>query len=216
MISLEIGDSGISWVSERMSLEDGDRLRRCIQPLYVALAVKDAYMVLVKRQLSRLNISILEQEGAPGVPSLPPHKALSSDLQTLDGLSPVPQSEAQAVPPTGPQENSSRDNGGVPLHPSLLISTLQRLPLPEFGPGSDLYAASLAFRWRLNECWARELHPPRRGAFYFVGPVGLKGPKGFCRVDVRGEYDPVTGTWALVSMQLKDVSIFNQKALGGP
>ncbi|KAF7593888.1 hypothetical protein BBP40_010699 [Aspergillus hancockii] len=212
---LEIAATGISWVSERMSLEDGDRLRRCIQPLYVALAVKDAYMVLVKRQLSRFNITILEQERVPGVSSLPPHRTLPSDLQTLDGLRSVPQPEAQVVSPTGPQESTPRDNGDTRFHPSLLISTLQRLPLPNFGPGSDLYAASLAFRWRLKECWARELHHPRRGAFYFIGPVGLKGPRGFCRVEVRGEYDPVTGTWNLVSMQLKDVSIFHQKALGG-
>ncbi|KAE8320860.1 hypothetical protein BDV39DRAFT_187101 [Aspergillus sergii] len=213
---LEFTDSGISWVSKPMSLEDGDRLRRCVQPLSVALAIKDAYMILVKRQLSRLNITGLEQEQAPGTSSLSSHKALSAELQPLDRLHPVHRSQTQLTPPTSSQGGTLRDKGGVDLHPSLIISTLQRLPLPKFGPGSDLYAASLAFKIRLKDCWARELHRPRRGAFYFIGPVGLKGPRGFCRVEVKGEYDPATASWSLISMQLKDVSIFNQKALGGP
>ncbi|OGM39967.1 hypothetical protein ABOM_011251 [Aspergillus bombycis] len=213
---LEFTDGGISWVSKPMSLEDGDRLRRCVQPLSVALAIKDAYMILVKRQLSRLNITGLEQEQAPGTSSLPSHKTLSSELQPLDGLHPMHQSETQSTSPTGSQEGTLRDKGGADLHHSLVISTLQRLPLPKFGPGSDLYAASLAFKMRLKDCWAQELHRPRRGAFYFIGPVGLKGPRGFCRVEVKGEYDPATASWSLVSMQLKDVSIFNQTALGGP
>ncbi|KAE8376177.1 hypothetical protein BDV26DRAFT_266091 [Aspergillus bertholletiae] len=213
---LEFTNSGVSWVSKPMSLEDGDCLRRCVQPLSVALAIKDAYIILVKRQLSRLNITNLEQEQASDTSSLPSHKALSSGLQPLDGLHPVHQSETQLTPPTSSQGDALRDKGGADLHPSLIISTLQRLPLPKFGPGSDLYAASLAFKMRLNDCWARELHRPRRGAFYFIGPVGLKGPKGFCRVEVKGEYDPATASWSLISMQLKDVSIFNQKALGGP
>ncbi|KAE8130742.1 hypothetical protein BDV38DRAFT_48725 [Aspergillus pseudotamarii] len=213
---LEFTDGGMSWVSKPMSLEDGDRLRRCVQPLSVALAIKDAYMILVKRQLSRLSITGLEQEQAPGTSSLPPHKALSSELQPLDKLHPMHQSETHLTPPTGSQEGTLRDKGGADLHPSLIISTLQRLPLPKFGPGSDLYAASLAFKMRLKDGWAQELHRPRRGGFYFIGPVGLKGPRGFCRVEVKGEYDPATASWSLISMQLKDVSIFNQKALGGP
>ncbi|KAE8390662.1 hypothetical protein BDV23DRAFT_154598 [Aspergillus alliaceus] len=213
---LEFADSGISWVSKPMSLEDGDRLQRCIQPLYVALAVKDAYMILVKKQLSRLNITVLEQERAPDTPSLPSRKALSSDLQTLDGLHPVPRSEEQVTSSASHRESTPPEKNVARLHPSIIISTLQCLPLPKLGPGSDLYAASLAFRMRLNDSWTRDRHRPQRGAFYFIGPVGLKGPKGFCRVEVRGEYDPATATWSLVSMQLKDVSIFNQKALGGP
>ena len=216
MRRLEFTDGGISWVSKPMSLEDGDRLRRWVQPLSVALAVKDAYMILVKRQLSRLSITESEQEQAPDTSSLPPQKALSSGLQPLDRLHPVHQSETHLTPPTGSQGGTLRDKGGADLHPSLIISTLQRLPLPKLGPGSDLYAASLAFKMRLKDGWAQEMHRPRRGAFYFIGPVGLKGPRGFCRVEVKGEYDPATASWYLVSMQLKDVSIFNQKALGGP
>ncbi|KEY82499.1 hypothetical protein BA78_8724 [Aspergillus fumigatus] len=82
------------------------------------------------------------------------------------------------------------------------------------GPESDLRAAAVAFKWRLNDCWARELRTPRRGTFLIVGPVGVKGPKGFCRIEVRGEYDPLTSRWTHVSMQLKDLNVFKQRALG--
>ncbi|KAE8348243.1 hypothetical protein BDV28DRAFT_101656 [Aspergillus coremiiformis] len=213
---LEIAETGISWISRPMSLEDGDRLRRCMRPLYVALALKDAYLIFVKRKLSRLNIAVFGQDRAPNTLSLPSHNAVSSDTHTWDRLHPVPQPEAQVTPPAGPQGGSSQDKVVGRHHPSFIISTLQRLPLPKFGPGSDLYAASLAFRMRLIDCWARELDHPQRGAFYLSGPVGLYGPKGFCRIEVRGEYDPVAATWTSISVQLKDLTTFNRKALGGP
>ncbi|KAE8147574.1 hypothetical protein BDV25DRAFT_160110 [Aspergillus avenaceus] len=212
---LEVTDTGLSWVSKPMSLEDGDRLRRCMWPLFVALATKDAYTVLIKRQLSRFKTSFPGQELATDSTDVPSHKSPPSGLQSLDGLSHVSQHEAGVATSHIPKQDTTETNGNSHLHPSPLLSTLQRLPLPHLGPGSDLHVASLAFRWRLHDCWAREPQPPRRGAFYFAGPVGLRGPKGFCRVEVRGEYDPGSESWSLVSIQLKDVNIFNQKALGG-
>lgn len=197
-----------------MSSEHGDLMRKCMRPLFVTLAIRDAYMVLFKRQLARMNIS--DQEQSVGSTHLQQQKELSADLRTLDGLSGIFQLEASSQQPPSPPQDAPQGDSDSRSHPSFLISTLQRLPVPKFGPGSDLHAASLAFKLRLHDCWARELHTPPPGVFYFLGPVGLKGPRGFCRVEVKGEYDPATAKWTLVSLQLKDLSLFQQKPLGDP
>lgn len=215
MFRFEITSTGLSWTSRPISSETGDLLRKCMRPLFVTLAIRDAYMVLFRRQLARFNILDPEQD----ISSANMHhkkRALSTDIQSLDGLNRISQLESFVqTPPTSHQETPVR-NGEHRPHPSFLISTLQWLPVPRFGPGSDFHAASLAFKLRLNQCWAREAHTPHRGVFYFTGPIGLRGPRGFCRLEVRGEYDPTTANWTLVSMHLRDLILFNQKALGSP
>ncbi|KKK12634.1 hypothetical protein P175DRAFT_0512917 [Aspergillus ochraceoroseus IBT 24754] len=212
---LELTDAGTSWVSKAMSDEDGGRLQRCIQPLFVTLAVRDAYLVFWRSLLSRFNFGSSEDEPALTTSNLSYKTSLTSDFKALGRLGDLTRSEPQNTPSPSSQSTTSPSDDDSRLHPSIILSTLQRLPLPKFGPGSDLYAASLAFKRRLNECWARELHAHRRGTFYIAGPVGLKGSKGFCRIEVKGEYDPITCKWISVSMQLKDLSIFNQRPLGG-
>ncbi|KAL5365753.1 hypothetical protein BJX96DRAFT_159683 [Aspergillus floccosus] len=211
---LEITDTGVYWTEKLMSSEHGDLMRKCMQPLFVTLAIRDAYMVLFKRQLARMNI--LDQEQSVASTHLQQQKELSADLRTLDGLSGMSQLELSPQQPPSPPQGAPQGDSDSPSHPSFLISTLQRLPVPKFGPGSDLHAASLAFKLRLHDCWARELYTPPPGVFYFLGPVGLKGPRGFCRVEVKGEYDPATAKWTLVSLQLKDLSLFQQNPLGDP
>ncbi|KAL4889147.1 hypothetical protein BDV59DRAFT_195962 [Aspergillus ambiguus] len=208
---LEIADTGVYWSDRLISSEHGDLMRKCMRPLYVTLAIRDAYMVLFKRQLARFNI--IDQEEGVANAHLQQQKALSADLRTLDGLSRLSQLESSPQEPPSPPQDTPQANAESRPHPSFLISTLQRLPVPKFGPGSDLHAASLAFKLRLDHCWARELHTPPPGVFYFLGPVGVKGPRGFCRLEVKGEYDPATAKWTLVSLQLKDLSLFQQKPL---
>lgn len=200
-----------------MPSEDGDKLRKIMRPVFVTLAVKEAYLTFFKRQLLHLRQWGSDREQPPGASDLQPSKhAFSPDAGNLDGLSHISQSESQLSLPDGHREESPRADDDANLHPSSIISSVQRLPLPRFGPGSDFHLALLAFKWRLNEGWARASHTPRRGTFYITGPVGLKGPKGFCRVEVRGEYDPVLSSWTAVRIQLKDLNVFKQKPLGGP
>ncbi|KAF9894184.1 hypothetical protein FE257_007686 [Aspergillus nanangensis] len=214
----DITEKGVTWTTQPMSSEDGDLIRKCMRPLFVALGIRDAYTTFFKRQLGRLNI-IEQDQGLDTAQQRHQMKGVPTDLRTLDGLSRLSQADTSGptsgLSSSGSEQKTSQESEDSSLHPSFLLSTLQRLPMPKFGPGSDLYAASLAFKMRLNDCWARELHTPPRGVLYFLGPVGLKGPKGFCRVEVTGEYDPATATWTLVSLQLKDLSLFNQRALGG-
>lgn len=107
-----------------------------------------------------------------------------------------------------------KDTRDVPLHPSWVISILQRFPMPNLGPGSDLHLASIAFQARLKEYRAQQPRTPLRGTFIIAGPVGLKGPNGFCRFEVRGEYDPAKPGWRTIEMKLRDVNFRKQKALG--
>lgn len=201
-------------VSRQIPSEDGDRLQRLMQPYFVALAIKDASLVFVRRQLLRFRESNSDREQTTNTSDLPPSKhAFSSDSRSLNGLNDVSQSESQLPLSNSYHEGLPRDNENP--HPSSIISSVQRLPLPKFGPGSDFYLALLAFRWRLNEYWAQASHTPRRGTFYVTGPVGLKGPKGFCRVEVKGEYDPVSSSWSAVTIQMKDLNVFKQRPLGG-
>lgn len=214
---LEISDSGISWVSKPIAPEQGDQLRKFIRPLAVTLAIRDAYLVLWRRQLERIRNFLSPHESQPtrksNIPIAP--QTYPPDSSIPDGKNQVSQVERQLSTPGTLKGDISRGDDSIRLHPSLIISTLQRLPMPKFGPGSDLYQASIAFKSRLKESWARDPPTPRRGVFYVSGPVGLKGPRGYCRIEVRGEYDPTAGNWTAISMHLKDLNLYNQRALGG-
>lgn len=208
---LEITDDGVSWVTKPLDPDMGDRLQTFMKPMHVVLAIKDAYLVLLRRQLNRLQNPQGRVTGALG--PLGKVHVVSSD-EELNSVNSHEQSTSQ--PPNSdalPENVVSKMEPG--LHPSSIISSLQRLPLPNLGPGSDFHLASMAFKLRLNEYRARSPRTPRRGTFFVSGPVGMTGPNGFCRFEVRGEYDPAKSGWRTVEMELKDVYHWRQKGLGG-
>jgi hypothetical protein len=179
----------------------------------VAHAVKDAYSVFWKRIVNKFNIS--DDEQALSLSDQATKTLLPSDLKTMDNLRETSRPETQLSSSSGSQGSPDQVNGDSHPHPSIFLSILQRLPLPRPGPGSDFYAASLAFKQRLNESWADELRARHSGTFSISGPVGLRGSVGFCRIEVEGEYDPKTSEWVSVSMHLKDMASFKQRPLGG-
>lgn len=173
-------------------------------------------MVLWRKQLDRMR----EFMGLNGLrPAKGPSTALDQSTLVDRGTSDTELSSAEAETRMRTEgeltEDISKSQPPIIHNPSAIISTLQRLPRPQFGPGSDFHEASMTFKNRLKESWKKDPPTPRRGVFYMSGPVGLKGPKGYCRIEVRGEYDPTTRTWTAVSMQVKDLNLNSQRALGG-
>ncbi|KAL3455543.1 hypothetical protein BJX64DRAFT_66420 [Aspergillus heterothallicus] len=210
-----VTDNGILWASHSMSDKASDTLHRSMRPFLVALAVKDAYLVFWKRLINRFNISDSSDEEALNLPRQKTKTLLPSDFKNFDNLNETSPSEAQLSPSASSEGSSNQVDQDSRPHSSIFLSILQRLPLPKPGPGSDLYTASLVFKERLNESRAHESRAPHRGTFFIRGPVGLRGTLGFCRVEVEGEYDPKTSSWVSVSGHLRDVAVFQQKALGG-
>jgi hypothetical protein len=208
-------DSGVFWASYSMSHKASDRLHRSIRPFFVAHAVKDAYSVFWKRIFNKFNINSSDDEQAFSLPDQATKTLLPSDFKTMDKLGETSRPERQLSSSSGSQSSPDQVNGNSHPHPSIFLSILQRMPLPKPDPGSDIYAASLAFKQRLNESWAHELRARHNGTFSISGPVGLKGSVGFCRIEVEGEYDPKTSKWVSVSMHLKDMASFEHRPLGG-
>ncbi|KAJ5779044.1 hypothetical protein N7457_006764 [Penicillium paradoxum] len=208
---LEITSDSIAWVTKPMDPEIGDRLQTFMKPVHVALAIRDAYLVLVLRQLDRFR----KPAGEP-----------LDTFDFLDGSSATScnergnwigqQDQSKLQPPLtdGLKENMPPNTENSNYHPSSLISLLQRLPLPDLGPGSNLHMASEAFKLRLSHERSQKQGSARRGAFFITGPVGLKGPNGFCRFEVCGEYDPDKSEWRTVEMTLKELNMRRQRALG--
>ncbi|KAJ0420991.1 hypothetical protein BJY00DRAFT_282807, partial [Aspergillus carlsbadensis] len=210
-----VTSNGVFWASYSMSHKASDRLHRSIRPFFVAHAVKDAYSVFWKRIVNKFNNSSSDDEQALSLPDQTTKTLLPSDFKTMDNLGETSGSETQLSSPSGSQGIPDQVDPNSRPHPSIFLSILQRLPLPKPGPGSDFYAASLAFKQRLNESWANESRARHNGTFSISGPVGLRGSVGFCRIEVEGEYDPITSEWVSVSMRLKDMASFKQRPLGG-
>lgn len=203
---LELADDGISWVTKPMNPEVGDKMQTFMKPAHMALAIKDAYYVLAKRQLDRL----MNSDGQPDDVQLLNGRFTLSSRERSNPMAIREQSQLQ--PPVSDRSTESVTSNAEPeLHPSFIISTLQRLPLPDLGPGSDLHLASIAFRLRLHDHQAQAPRTPHRGSFFFAGPVGVKGPHGSCRFEVRGEYDPAKPGWQFVDIKLKDLSYHTQR-----
>ncbi|KAL4802856.1 hypothetical protein BDV18DRAFT_145678 [Aspergillus unguis] len=198
-----ITDTGISWVKMPMS---NDMLRRSARPYFIALAVKDAFLSLWGGLINRLNAINIVDQRALSLSVSSSKTLLPSDLKTLDKLGETSLSEPELTPTNSPQSSTGRNEGRARSHHLSILSTIGWLPLPKFGPGTELYAASLAFKRRINECRAQDLRAHRRGTFFVRGPVCVKGSKGTCRIEVEGLYDPKASEWVFVSMQLKDMS----------
>ncbi|KAJ5180375.1 hypothetical protein N7492_003585 [Penicillium capsulatum] len=192
---LEFNDESIALVARTVHPEIGDRLQAFMKPMHVAVAIRDAYWFFFKRKFDRLTGQEVKMPGTAMVPGMDrvnpfsPHQA-------------VPQETTETVPSNQPSEPSS-----------FIFAPLQWVPLPDFGPGSDLHLASMVFRLRMDESKARQPRTPLRGTFFVAGPVGLKGPHGFCRFEVRGEYDPAKPGWRTVEMKLRDVNLRKQRPL---
>ncbi|KAI9367419.1 hypothetical protein BJX61DRAFT_528556 [Aspergillus egyptiacus] len=211
---VEISETGISWVSKPMLKGTTDTFQSCTRPFHVVLAIKDAYLVLWKGLLKKLNGSSSTSERAQSL-SESPKTSFSSDPRSLGNIGEIPGYETQLLRSTSPQSGASQSEGASRHHSSFILAILERLPIPKAGPGSDLHAASLAFRRRLKICRIRELLASRRGIIYFRGPVALKGSLGFCRIEVEAAYDTITSQWISASYALKDGGQFKQKPLGG-
>ncbi|KAL4981802.1 hypothetical protein BDW68DRAFT_171806 [Aspergillus falconensis] len=185
---LEFSGTGVSWVQKPAASET---ICEIIRPSYLALAVLDAYSVLWERFLAHFNATSPVSERA----CLPDSYM---DFKALDKLGDAPQSESPSTH----------------IQPSSILATLRWLPLPKLGPGSDLYDATQVFKKRINECQRSDSRAYRQGTFFIRGPVSLKGSQGSCRIQVEGEYDPVTSEWVSVSMHLNDLTFFNQQPFG--
>lgn len=192
-----------------------ENISKSVRPYFVALGVKDAYSILWGNFLDKFRTNYREDGSALGLPDSSSKALLPSDFTALDKLGDASRPESQLFQPSSPQNRAGQTDADRRPRPSTILSTLQWLPLPKFGPGTDLYAASLAFKHRINECQERELRVSRRGTFLVRGPVGLSGSVGFCRIEVEGEYDPAASEWVSISMYLKDIRSFKQKPLGG-
>ncbi|KOS45509.1 hypothetical protein ACN38_g3558 [Penicillium nordicum] len=208
---VEIKNDSISWVAKPMDPEIGDRLQTFMKPVHVALAIRDAYLVLLLRQLDRFRKPAGEPLDASDFLN---DSSAAPGGQGGNWIGRKDPSKLQPPLTDGLKENMPPNTENSNYHPSSLLSLLQRLPLPDLGPGSDLHLASQAFKLRLNHERAQTPRSARRGSFFITGPVGLKGPNGFCRFEVRGEYDPAKREWRTVEMTLKDLNMRRQKALG--
>lgn len=212
-----------------MRPEDGDKMWKALFPLTVASATFQGLSVLYRRKMDRIQTYLGIDDAASsstdkvikGVSIPPALKARTSNLmdfsewETLNA-NPAennPPATAAKATPTTAEEKPARE---YPAKLPPLISMLQNVPFPDFNRGSDLHVAMLAFKKHLLKAARQHKTIPKRGVFYFSGPLSLEGPLGECRVDVRGEYDPsqkkFTGMW----FKLRDVTLYTQDALATP
>lgn len=173
----------------------------------VVLAIKDAYMVLLSRQLDRFR----NPAGTANPVGTPFHFTMMGN-ERGKWVGEQEQPKMQSPSTDGLKENMPPNTENSNYHPSALISFLQRISLPDFGPGSELHLASQVFKSRLNHEEAfQSAHTPRRGVFFITGPVGLEGPNGACRFEVCGEFDPAKRQWRTMHVKLKDVNMNTQR-----
>ncbi|KAJ5147714.1 hypothetical protein N7526_001066 [Penicillium atrosanguineum] len=89
---LEITDEGVSWVTKPLDPDMGDRLQTFMKPVHVALAIKDAYFLLLMRQVKRLRNP--QEQPVDALESLNESYVLSRN-ERLNPLSPQEQPKLQ-------------------------------------------------------------------------------------------------------------------------
>lgn len=114
-------------------------------------------------------------------------------------------------PPAAANTTNSRPQADPTRMPKIL-SLLQGVSAQY--QQSDFYVAYLAFNLQLMRNRALQRKVPPRGVFYISGPLGIRGPRGECRLDVRGEYDPAEKKWHSLTAELRDIRQRQQSPLG--
>lgn len=179
-----------------MAPADGEMWRRCLKPVAVAYAIKDASSVYFSRQFARFKAFVgLDGDAASSISASARLSGAGLSGPTLDNGEQSPRMDTQGQSCESFQNDLSPRR--LQQHAGIL-SSLDNLPLLELGPDSDVHDAALAFKRRLLAFDARGFAMPRRGTMFFAGPVGLRGSKGFCRLEVIGEYDPLANKWVQI------------------
>lgn len=203
---LEFTEDSVHWITKPIEPDVSDRLKVLMNPVHVALAIKDAYLLLLRRQWARFKNP--QDESVDMLEMLDEEHAMSRN----ENLTPLSSHERRTAQSSGSDALSKKASAkDSDLHPSFFLSSLQQLPLPDLGPGSDLHLASIAFKRSLNKYQSRSPRTPRRGTFFISGPVGIQGPRGTCRFEVRGEYDPAKPGWHTIEVSLMDVTSWGNK-----
>lgn len=210
-----------------MPPEDGDKMWKALYPVIVASAAFKGLSVLYHRKMDRIqaffgahNATSSTDKTIMGITHLsietdakPPRNLDLMDFSEWETLNANPAENKPSATSTTTTEKPTRE---YPERLPAMISMLQNVPFPDLTRGSDMHLAMVAFKRHLRRATQVHRGIPKRGVFYFSGPVSLKGPLGECRVDVRGEYDPskkkYTGLWA----KLRDVTLYTQDAIATP
>ncbi|KAL4878255.1 hypothetical protein BJY04DRAFT_196611 [Aspergillus karnatakaensis] len=202
---IEFSESGISWVQKPMSVIGSETLRRSIVPIYVALGVKDACAAFLKGFWGRF------WDGSPiggqelGVPNPSSKASLQLGYKKLDRLGNELQQDAQPPQFPAPQGGSTRTGSDAQGRHSIISTILRWLPLPSFGPGTEFHAASLAFRKQITKGRMIQKPPRQRGTIYLRGPMGISGPRGYCRVEVEGQYHLSSSQWVSLYVHVREL-----------
>ncbi|KAL1995340.1 hypothetical protein VTN49DRAFT_1527 [Thermomyces lanuginosus] len=219
---LMITDNEAAIVLRPVPPEQGDRIWKALVPIDVATAMWDAFRLLWRINVMRLDDYLNGSKYSNSAIISMTEAALDRKKQQ-SSTSHLPSVSEWESSHTSPSETEQRrpsstrplsDDRGT--HPSLLISLLQKIPLPNFAPGSDLYRARAVFNLSLSHAQARRRRraTPNRGVCYFEGMVALAGPVAWCRVSVSGEYDPAKNEWTDVQLKLREINRRAQPALG--
>lgn len=222
--SLMIIDNEAAIVLRPVPPEQGDRIWKALIPIDVATAMWDALRLLWRINVMRLDDYLNGSKYSNSAIISMTEAALDRKKQqsSTSHLPSVSEWESSHITRSDPEQQQRRSSPIRPLsddrgtHPSLLISLLQKLPFPNFAPGSDLYRARAVFNLSLSHAQARRRRraTPNRGVCYFEGMVALAGPVAWCRVSVSGEYDPARNEWTDVQLKLREITRRAQPALG--
>lgn len=224
-IGLAIADDEIALVSKPIPREQGQLLTAALFPSAVASAMYAAGTVLWKRKVQRFQNYLGPEDRST--------RAAITQLKKIDFQSDINPSTSVSLQSFADWEKSLSSGIVEEVEPSAASATTDtsrpqsqpdasRIPtvlslMQGFSSqykGSDFYLAYLTFRLHLMRNRALQRKVPPRGVFYISGPVGIKGPKGECRVEVLGEYDPTEKKWCSLMVDLKDLRQDNQKPLG--
>ncbi|EED15993.1 hypothetical protein TSTA_011080 [Talaromyces stipitatus ATCC 10500] len=225
-LGLAIVDNEATLISKPIPREQGQLLTAALFPSAVASAVLAAGKVLWKRKVQRFKnyLGADEERSTKEAIMKIKNMDIQSDMSPSTNVSLQNFADWEKSLSSGAAEEINRSAA------SGMSDTTRSQPQPDTSrtpkilslmqslssqyKGSDFYVAYLAFNLHFKRNRALQRKVPPRGVFYLSGPIGIKGGKGECRVEVRGEYDPAEKKWCSLMVDLKDLRPYNQSPLG--
>ncbi len=203
-------DDKFTWVSRRVEERRAKRLYGILFPAALLSSLRALSSSLLTSHLGTLR-SLWSQADKPDQqePRAKPVEGSSPPTPDPD------RSKRASMLSTQTRTSTSQQNFSLAATPHLQAELLRNI-IPEAESNSAISAAARVFKLNFSKSWRKTMFDIPRGACLLRGEIGVKGPKGRCKMSVMAVYLPKENAFVHVLGSSTGIWLKSQGPLGKP
>lgn len=203
-------DNQITWATRRFEERQAKRLYRVLFPTALLSSLQGLSSALLSSHYGSLR-SLLSRSEKPEHQKSTAQPVAESPLPTVgqDG------SKSASTLSIQRRSNASQQNLSLAATPRIQAELVRSI-MPEPEPNSTISAAAREFKLNYLKNWRKSQFDIPRGACLLRGEVGIKGPKGRCKMSVIAVYLPKENAFVHIVGKFTGIWPQHQGPVGKP